>query len=125
MVLDFGSGATELKPCVKALVCYEQEFDRDMVADLFGTETVRVPEDGEGVLFSFDYTQFEWTAMTRALWACARAADPAFPGYMEWVDALGDIDLMKVAAEFVPAVRDALFHSAPTEAEPEEGKAGK
>ena len=89
---------------------YEEEFDgSDMVKDVYGRQEVRRDGDDPDVLVVFDYTQTNWTALTRALWAVLRTADTSIPHYKVWVRNLPEINLVEIQNQLIPAMEDCFF----------------
>ena len=140
MKVDYGAGEKELLFSGWTLVLYEQQFGGDLIQDLFGKVEVRksdvetalrnvgvdeglqdAPEapDEDPVLFTSDYTQTNWTAVLKALWAGLKTADDALPGFAQWSRGLGAIDLGRLQKEIVPEAMRMFFRSDPVQGEGE------
>lgn len=136
MKVDYGAGEKELLFSGWTLVLYEQQFGGDLIQDLFGKVEVRKSdvetalrnvgvdeaperEDDDPVLFTSDYTQTNWTAILKALWAGLKTADDALPGFTQWSRGLGAIDLGQLQKEIVPEAMRMFFLSDPVQGEGE------
>lgn len=136
MKVDYGAGGKELLFSGWTLVLYEQQFGGDLIQDLFGKVEVRKSdvetalrnvgveeaperEDDDPVLFTSDYTQTNWTAVLKALWAGLKTADDALPGFTQWSRELGAIDLGRLQKEIVPEAMRMFFRSDPVQGEGE------
>lgn len=136
MKVDYGAGEKELLFSGWTLVLYEQQFGGDLIQDLFGKVEVRKSdvetalrnvgveeaperEDDDPVLFTSDYTQTNWTAVLKALWAGLKTADDALPGFTQWSRGLGAIDLGRLQKEIVPEAMRMFFRSDPVQGEGE------
>ena len=121
MQLDLGSGPVDLEISFWTLVVYEQEFGGNMIGDLFGKaelveESSAVYVNGNGNI-EIDYSQFDWTAGIRAMWAAARTHDSRTPAFATWARSMHGVDIWPIAAEFVDAVRTELFRPGATDSE--------
>lgn len=110
LVLDIGGEEVRGLLSAETLVLYEEEFDgADMVKDLYGRQEVRRDDDDPDILMVFDYTQTNWTAVTKSMWAVIRTNDPSLPHYKVWLRGLPDINLVEVQNQLVPAMEDCFF----------------
>lgn len=78
-------------------VLYEQEFGKDMIADVFGRVAFReddMLQDGE--IAVMDFRDTNWTASIRALWACMKTADDSVEPFNKWIKKQDGIDLEAV-----------------------------
>lgn len=114
MIIDYGYGDREFCLGLGAMVEYEQQFRSDIVKDLFGKGRV-VPEDpgepDDGEAFSFDFTQTNWTACAKALWAGEKAVDPAAPGFSEWCRLRPNPDMSVVSDAVMREAAEAFFRA--------------
>lgn len=125
MKLSVGGKELEAELGVETLVVYEEEFGRDLLQDMFGKVDVDVskltaeagdadegdePEETEvGSVISVDFTQTNWTAITRVLWASLKTANPWFPTYREWSKSVGGLNLQEVVNELTPVAIRQFF----------------
>lgn len=108
MKIDVGNGEVDAILGFETLVTYEEEFGRDLIQDFFGKAEVPVGDepDGSEKTVTIDFTQTNWTAITRVAWAAIRTADPDIPGYGEWIKGVGDMNLRELnEALFPEAIR--------------------
>lgn len=111
MKITIGDGREiEVELGFETLVTYEEEFGRDLIQDFFGKSEVPVGDlagDGDGAeTVTIDFTQTNWTAITRVVWAGARTADDKVPGYREWIGTVSDMNLREANEALLPeAVR--------------------
>ena len=81
---------------------------RDLIQDFFGKAEVPVGEEADGSenTVTIDFTQTNWTAITRVAWAAIRTATPSLPGYREWLRGVGETNLRELNEALLPeAVR--------------------
>lgn len=120
--VTLGDVEVELSASISALVIYEQEFstrDRhaDLIKDVFGKQTVETG-DGEDSLVVFDFGSVNWTDLTRAVWAMAKAADGSLPPFEKWAATVQGVNLYDVSNEVTEALIDGFFRpAAPAPAE--------
>lgn len=108
MKLDIGGEEVEAELGFETLVTYEEEFGRDLIQDFFGKSEVPVGEEADGSesTVTIDFTQTNWTAITRVAWAAIRTATPSLPGYREWLRGVGETNLRELNEALLPeAVR--------------------
>ena len=114
MIIDYGCGDKEIAPNVWALALYEQEFGSDLIQDVFGRQRSKdvASDDGEGgAEIVFDYTDANWFARTRALWAMLKAADDRIPRFSEWSKSATGFNMYLLFMGVTSAVRDGFFRS--------------
>ena len=128
MKIKVGDAELEAVMGVETLVVYEEEFGRDLLKDMFGKLEVDVDdlldyedaeaegaeaEDAEepgGGKLNLDFTQTNWTAMTRVLWASLKTADPAgIPPYRAWASSAGAFNMQEVITVLTPAAIQQFF----------------
>lgn len=108
MKIDIGGEEVEAELGFETLVTYEEEFGRDLIKDFFGKAEVPVGEEADGSenTVTIDFTQTNWTAITRVAWAAIRTATPSLPGYREWLKGVGETNLRELNEALLPeAVR--------------------
>ena len=111
--VDVGKKKLKGKCTVHTLMIYEQEFDgRDMIKDLFGK--VRQPDSDDNLVM--DYTNTNWTATLRALWAMLKTQNADTPSFEKWENDFSDeIDLFTIANDVLMEVFDTCFRNAATQ----------
>lgn len=125
MKIKIGEEEKEVILSIETLTIYEEEFDRDMLQDLFGvvelrksdlksidedaaektTNTEKVSsenEDNDDVVLTIDYTTTNWTAITRSLWAGLRTADRSVPAFAVWAKEVDHLNLNSINAQLTP-----------------------
>lgn len=106
MKVDFGKGDVEVVYNFYTLYIYEQEFNSDLIKDVYGV--ARMDSSSGDVLF--DFTTVNWTSITKALWAGAKCADPSLPRYEDWARQMGGgIDFMQLAGALINEIDKELF----------------
>ena len=122
-----GTGERKALCTAWTLVVYEQEFHADMIKDVFGVidaKKTRIVYDSDGTLAKVDYTNTNWVKNLMALWAMLKTySDVAFAAgdlapnervklYLEWMSAVGKVNLDEVAAFVIDEMNAGLFRSA-------------
>lgn len=118
MVIDYGYGEREFCISAAAAMEYEQQFGADIVKDLFGKMEVSAEEIGEALageepadgILRLDFTQTNWTACLKALWAGERAVEPRTPGFAEWCRERPRPDMNAVSGAVLQDATEAFFH---------------
>lgn len=110
-IIDFGQGEVEVCTGVGAMTTYEQEFNRDIIHDLYGKVVIRRDDTDEDVLAALDFRNVNWTSLVRALWACMKTADDTVPSFKVWSKEVGEINLMDLNTQLMPALERNLFRS--------------
>ena len=105
LVVDSANGKFEAKYNFYTLYLYELEFGSDLIKDVYGDGSVIATDDG----LSFNIAAINWTAITKALWAGAKCANPRMPRYSEWAAQDNGIDLFDVAGEVIAEINQELF----------------
>ena len=118
MIIDYGCGEREIEPSVWSLALYEQEFGSDLIQDVFGRQRSNgaASDEGESEII-FDYTEANWFALTRALWAMLKAADDKIPRFSEWAKTATGMNMYLLFMGITSAVRDGFFRSGPAVSE--------
>lgn len=93
---------------VLTLTLYEQEFGKGLIEDLFGKvkRTNGVEED-----VVMDFTNNDWTAMMRALWACLKTADDTVPCFSQWQRDATGLNLIEVSSRLNGEFQGAFFRA--------------
>ena len=105
LVVDSANGKFEAKYNFYTLYLYELEFGSDLIKDVYGDGSVIATDDG----LSFNIAAINWTAITKALWAGAKCANPRTPRYTELAAQDNGIDLFDVAGEVIAEINQELF----------------
>lgn len=107
---------------IETLTVYEEEFASDLLQDVLGKatfdpqEAAEEAEEAQRGVITIDYTQTNWLACYKALWAGLRVSDPSTPSYKHWSKGLS-ISATEVSNSVIPEVIDKFFR--PQEAEEE------
>ena len=111
------------------LVIYEQQFNEDMIKDVFGRIDMskqRYELDSNGDVLTVDYTNENWTKNIQALWAMLRtaseigfmdgdvAANKRIPSYEEWITTVKAVDCDGIANFVVTEMQSGFFRPATT-----------
>lgn len=120
MKIDYGYGEKEIIVSVLTLTLYEQEFQSDLIQDLFGRVSVEDTDASENEIILLDFSRTNWTAVTRCLWACLKTADPSLPSFKSWASSLGKVNLFDLKEELIPVVMENLFCAGASFSENEE-----
>lgn len=92
---------------------YEMEFGGNIISDLFGKQVLEAPpEDGTVVI---DFTNTNWSAVMKVLWAAMKTADENTPTYSAWMKSARGINLWEVSEVLSVEVADCFFRSEDTE----------
>ena len=119
MKFDYGNGEIEIEISFYALLVYEQEFGGDMIQDLFGRIVINQEDSGE---IALDYTQTNWTATTKALWACAKTANDNVQPYKQWARTMTNgVNMYSLSSNLIRCIEQELFRlGTPADTEVEE-----
>lgn len=119
--IDYGNGPKQVVASVYTMMLYEQAFHSDIVSDVWGrveltrddidgaSQTTRRNSAGDEVVLTIDFTRTNWTALTKALWACEKTADESVPIYEKWAEDVGEVDLMQLKNELLPVLNAGFF----------------
>ena len=106
MLIDTADGEIEVRFNYYTLYLYELEFDgRDLIKDVYGGGTVSVDDAG----VAFDFAAVNWSAITRAIWAGAKCANPRLPKFVDWASRDNEIALFDVAGDVIAEINKELF----------------
>ena len=132
--IDYENNGTEheYEATTYTLVAYEQEFNGDLIKDVFGRIDVRNAArnfDENGNLVAMDYTIDNWNAELRAFWAMlktsyeiARAEGrkaEVVPPFVQWCIRTRSIDMGQVSQAVFDECQRGLFRSGASEGEGE------
>lgn len=117
MLIDYGIGPKECRFGVNAMCIYEQEFHADIIQDLFGKIDVKDDQSEDGVLFSVDYRQTNWTNCVKALWAGLKNADERTPPWKEWSRSTEGIDLNEISNKVIHEAWRMFFRAGASDSE--------
>lgn len=114
------------------LVAYEQEFNGDLIKDVFGRIDVRNAArnfDENGNLVAMDYTIDNWNAELRAFWAMLKTSyeiarsegrkAEVVPPFVQWCLKTKSIDMGQVSQAVFDECQRGLFRSGASEDEGE------
>lgn len=106
MFLDSADGKLEVRFNFYTLYIYELEFNgHDLIKDVYGNGTVTM----DGGELAFDFASVNWSAITKAIWAGARCANPSLPRFAEWASRDNGIDLFSAAPDVIGEINKELF----------------
>lgn len=111
MIVSIDGKNLEAEASVLTLVIYEQEFQADLIKDLFGKVKIEVPEDDESTL---DFTLTDWSKLPKVVWAMLKTADSKTPRYSEWARKTKGVNLFELNEQVGDAVVDAFFRPTAT-----------
>lgn len=134
--IDYGMGEREFRCTYRTLTIYEHEFrdkdgnPADLVADVMkkvrmsAEDTgIEVGEDGSIQAVIFDYTNDDWNAQKRALWAMLKTAESIanrhgrdiepVPSYKDWDESLLECepDLREISFAVCNEIQRGLFRA--------------
>lgn len=147
MLIDYdGTGEREAIATAYTLMLYEQEFKAantrgvtgDLICDVYGTidlKKAKAQYDALGNLVVLDYTNDNWNAYLRALWAMLRTASESArsrgidaqltPRFNEWVKGVGQVNMSDVMDAVIEECNRGFFRTRATDLEeaPVDGEA--
>lgn len=91
---------------------YEAEFRSDLIKDLFGVQddSSLVEFKGEEVV-RIDFTQINWLATMKVLWAAVKTADDKVPSYAKWMKQTQGVNLWEVREFLSNEIVDCFFRA--------------
>lgn len=91
---------------------YETEFRSDLIKDLFGVQddSTLVEFKGEEVV-RIDFTQINWLATMKVLWAAVKTADDKTPSYTKWMKQTQGVNLWEVRELLSDEIVDCFFRA--------------
>jgi|SRR5690625_74831 len=117
--IKLGEKEVALRASPLALLFYRQAFNRDLIADLMGLQSLQSLAEG-------DFSSLDTVLLLQFAYAMIRAAEPKknFPGFEQW---LGDLDGVDFSdPEWITAVAeeaaDGFFRTAGSTAPAERSK---
>lgn len=108
---------------LETLSLYEEEFGRDLLQDVMGKATfdpnaeAENAEKAERGVITIDYTEANWLAVIRALWAALKVADQSLPSYKSWSKGISAVNMAYINNLVVPEVIDKFFRPQPEDEE--------
>lgn len=102
---------------VYTLMIYEQEFNADLIQDLYKKVVIRNDEKEDGVIAELDFRNVNWTALSRVLWAGLKTANDSLPSYKDWSKTITDVNFLELNNEIIPLVERAFFRTSDRTAE--------
>ena len=116
-VIDYGNGEVKVTASPNTMMIYEQEFNADILQDLYKKVVIRKEDTDEDIIAAIDFRNVNWTSLMKSLWACIKAADANTPGFKAWSENVGDIDMMAVNEKLMPIIEQGFFRSGADDAE--------
>lgn len=117
-----GQKEVGLRASPLALLYYRQAFNKDLVADLVGLQSLQNLADGE-------FSGFDSVLLLQIAYAMHRASEPdkSFPAFEQWLDELGNIDFgdPEWFTALAEEAMEGFFHSAGAGGAAATGKAKK
>ena len=125
--IEIGGKQVEAEVTFLTAQIYEAEFRSDMIQDYFGREKTKIPtddenvvqEDGDATIVQVDFTQTNWTAAVKVLWAAVKTANPSTPGYAVWARSATGANMWEVADVLTYEIVDCFFRPLAAEAQKE------
>lgn len=90
---------------------YENEFGKDMLKDFFGVQAIKDPIEDDGGVVSVDFTQINWTAASKALWAALKTADDTTDPYSVWVKKSSGANMWLIYEQLSVEIADCFFRA--------------
>ena len=90
---------------------YENEFGKDMLKDFFGVQAIKDPIEDDGGVMSVDFTQINWTAASKALWAALKTANESTDPYAIWVKRSSGANMWLVYEQLASEIADCFFRA--------------
>lgn len=122
--VEYGGSTHKAAAGLNALVIYEQEFNSDLIKDVFGI--VEVTEEDlveskskDDVVFRLDYTKTNWTKIAKAIWACLKNHDDTIPSFTSWAKQIDDMNLIEAQNAAILAFNEVFFPTRNGDAEKE------
>lgn len=147
MLIDYdGTGEREAIATAYTLMLYEQEFKGsdakgvtgDLISDVYGTIDLKKAKsqyDALGNLVVLDYTNDNWNAYLRALWAMLRTASESArsrgidaqltPRFSEWVRGVGKVNMSEIMDAVIEECNRGFFRPSATDSEKTPDDGGK
>lgn len=91
---------------------YEAEFKEDLIKDLFGVQddSSLIEFQGDEVV-RIDFTQINWLATMKVLWAAIKTVDDATPSYTRWMKKTQGVNLWEARQLLSDEVSDCFFRA--------------
>lgn len=121
-IIKIGDKEIGLKASPLALLYYQQDFKKDLIADLMSLQGLTKFAEG-------DYSALNSVLLLQILYVLNKAYNfgKKFPDFNRWLAEFDSMDLMEIIPELVEEVEDGFFRSAGLQqpAEPAAGQHGK
>lgn len=89
------------------LLRYKAQFGRDAIQDIFQLQkAIKVDEQGQASIE--DISAIDLEVFYNLLWTLAKAADPAIPPPMEWLDTFDEFPLLEILPETMELIFSCL-----------------
>ncbi|KXS45600.1 MAG: phage-like protein [Candidatus Frackibacter sp. T328-2] len=116
--IQIGEKELGLRATPLALLYYQQEFDKDLMADLVSMEEMVDKFEDE------DYSRFDSVKILQLCYAMNKADNfgESFPDFEKWLSELGSINLVdgSFIVEVIEEAFDGFFRSGETGSKPEQ-----
>ena len=124
--VKYSGGTHTAAAGLNALVIYEQEFESDLIKDVFGIVEVKEEDlekiaeeklggkekESSDVVLVLDYTQTNWTKIVKAVWACLKNYNgDSIPSFKTWVNQTEGMNLTEVQNAAIVAFNETFFPS--------------
>lgn len=118
-IVKIGEKELGLKASPLALLYYQQNFKKDLIADLMSLQGLTKFAEG-------DYSALNSVLLLQILYALNKAYNfgKKFPDFTSWLAEFDSIDLMEIIPELVEEIEDGFFRSAGLQ-QPAEPAAGQ
>lgn len=106
-IIKIGDKEIGLKASPLALLYYQQDFKKDLIADLMSLQWLTKFAEG-------DYSALNSVLLLQILYVLNKAYNfgKKFPDFNRWLAEFDSIDLMEIIPELVEEVEDGFFRSA-------------
>ena len=109
--VSIGGETRNAKVTFYTALVYENEFGKDMLKDFFGVQAIKDPIEEDGGVVSVDFTQINWSAASKALWAALKTADDSTDPYGIWVKKSSGANMWIVYEQLAAEIADCFFRS--------------
>lgn len=118
-IVKIGEKELGLKASPLALLYYQQDFKKDLIADLMSLQGLTKFAEG-------DYSALNSVLLLQILYVLNKAYNfgKKFPDFTRWLAEFDSIDLMEIIPELVEEIEDGFFRSAGLQ-QPAEPAAGQ
>lgn len=104
---------------------YEQEFQSDIVADLFGTQgkdSNPFSVSKKGAVVAIDFSKVSWLSVAKATWAALKTVDSTIPSYTAWMKETKGVNFWDLRESLLEDASDCFFRTDAAEEDAQEAK---